>query len=131
MTRPMSVRRQLLLALILILAGVGVLALPASLEGPRLVEFGPGHGPSAVDLVGIALLTPGGFWLIAVLVRAMPSLGLAPRVLFWLGCAAGFGLGLLIASAFAGFAGWWAVGAVLLALAELWLVAVTWRRYGR
>lgn len=118
-------------ALLLAIFGVGVLSLPASLEGPRLVEFGPGHGPSTLDLVGIALLTPGGMWLLAILVRAVPSLGLAPRTVFGLGCAAGLGLGLLLASVFGGFAGWWAVGAVALALTELVLIVAVWRRHGQ
>lgn len=123
----MSVRLQLTAALLLAVLGVGVLALPASLEGPRLVEFGPGHGPSTLDLVGIVLLTPGGMWLLAVLVRALPSLGLTPRALFGLGCAAGLGLGLLLASVYAGFTGWWAIGAAALALTELVLIVGVWR----
>ncbi|WP_146605661.1 hypothetical protein [Micromonospora craterilacus] len=125
----MSVRHRLAAALVLTVAGVLVLALPDSLEGPRLVEFGPGHGPSTLDLVGIALLTPGASWLLAMLVRALPSLAYQPRTLFGLGAAGGLGLGLLLASVFAGFTGWWAIGALTLTAVELVLLARLWRAH--
>ncbi len=125
----MSIRHRLAVALGLTVAGVLVLALPDSLEGPRLVEFGPGHGPSALDLVGIALLTPGASWLLVMLVRAVPSLEYTPRTLLGLGAAGGLGLGLLLASVFAGFTGWWAIGALALTAVELVLLARVWQRH--
>ncbi|MEU5940398.1 hypothetical protein ABZ807_14655 [Micromonospora sp. NPDC047548] len=126
----MTVRQRLAAALVLTGAGVLVLALPDGVEGPRLVTFGPGHGPSRLDLIGIALLAPGASWLLVTLVRALPSLEYTPRVLLGLGGAGGLGLGLLLASSFAGFAGWWAVGALTLSAVELILVAMVWRGRG-
>ncbi|MEU5788250.1 hypothetical protein ABZ754_11015 [Micromonospora purpureochromogenes] len=125
----MSVRRRLAASLVLTVAGVSILALPDSVEGPRLFEFGPGHGPSALDMIGIALLTPGASWLLVTLVGALPLLEYTPRVLLGLGGAGGLGLGLLLASVFAGFTGWWVIGALTLTAVELVLFARVWRGF--
>ncbi|NUT37856.1 MAG: hypothetical protein HOV79_32825 [Hamadaea sp.] len=124
----MPVRRQLVIAALLIVAGVAVLALPASLEGPRIIRFGPGHGPSLLDLAGIALVVPGGLWLLAVLLRGLPALGLSARALFGLGVTGGVGLGLTVASVFGDFAGWWAVGLGAVTIVEVFLLTAVWRR---
>lgn len=124
----MPVRRQMVIAALLTLAGVAVLALPASLEGPRIIRFGPGHGPSLLDLAGIALVVPGGLWLVGLIVRALPTLGLPGRASFGLGAVAGLGLGLTVASVFGDFAGWWAVGLAAVTIVEIYLLAAVWRR---
>ncbi|WP_430497283.1 hypothetical protein ACQRWP_21610 [Micromonospora trifolii] len=121
-------RRQVASATLLILLGVLVLFVPAGDEGWVLVPISEGHGLSAVDGVGAALLTCGGPWLEVLVVRRLPYLALPPRALFALGLLAGLGVGLLVASVFAGFFWWWAVGAGALGIAVLVLVPLTARR---
>lgn len=121
-------RRQVVAAALLIVVGVLVLFVPAGDEGRVLVPISDGHGLSAVDGVGAALLTAGGTWLEVLVIRRLPYLALPPRALFALGLLAGLGVGLLVASVFAGFFWWWAVGATTLGLAVLVLVPLTARR---
>ena len=122
-----STRRQTVLALVLVACGVGILALPATVEGPEVIHFGPGHGPSLLDLAGIALVTPGGLWLLTLLVRGLPALRLPTAGVFGLGAAGGIGLGLTIASVFAGFSAWWIIGLGLLTAVEAYLLVKVWR----
>ncbi|WP_330465690.1 hypothetical protein [Micromonospora zamorensis] len=121
-------RRQVGLAALLVVAGVLVLFVPAGDEGRVLVALSEGHGLTAVDVVGVALLTVGGTWLEVLVVRRLPHLALPPRALFALGLLAGLGVGLLIASVFSGFFWWWAVGASTLGVAVAVLVPLTARR---
>ncbi|MEU8258583.1 hypothetical protein AB0C06_30445 [Micromonospora inaquosa] len=121
-------RKQVVTAALLIIAGVLLLFVPAGSEGSVLVPISEGHGLSAVDGVGAALLAVGGTWLEVLVVRRLPHLALPPRALFALGLLAGLGVGLLIASVFSGFFWWWAVGATTLGLAVLVLVPLTARR---
>ncbi|MGI5523373.1 hypothetical protein ACQEUX_20940 [Micromonospora sp. CA-259024] len=120
--------RQVAITALLIAAGVLILFVPASDEGRVLVPLSEGHGLSAVDVVGAALLALGGTWLEVLVVRRLPHLALAPRTLFALGLLAGLGIGLLVASVFSGFFWWWAVGASALGVAVLVLVPLTARR---
>ena len=124
----MPVRRQIILAALLIAGGVSVLALPAGWEGPQLIRLGPGHGPSLLDLAGIVLIVPGGLWLLTLLIRALPALDLPSRALFGLGAAGGAGLGLTLASVFGDYRGWWIIGLAAVSLVELFLLAMIWRR---
>jgi hypothetical protein len=80
-----------------------------------------------VDLVGIALVVPGGIWLLALIVGALPSLDLSARSLFGMGAAGGAGLGLTVASVFADFTAWWIVGLSLVTLVEAVLLITMWR----
>ncbi|MBG6070144.1 hypothetical protein [Micromonospora ureilytica] len=121
-------RRQVVTAALLVVVGVLVLFVPAGDEGKVLVPISEGHGLSAVDGVGAALLTAGGTWLEVLVIRRLPYLALPPRALFALGLLAGLGVGLLVASAFSGFFWWWAVGAATLGIALLVLVPLTARR---
>ncbi|MET7751453.1 hypothetical protein [Micromonospora sp. NPDC005367] len=121
-------RTQVAVTALLIVAGVLVLFVPAGGEGRVLVPVSEGHGLSAVDGVGAALLAVGGTWLEVLVVRRLPYLALRPRALFGLGLLAGLGIGLLIASVFSGFFWWWAVGASALGVAVLVLVPLTARR---
>ncbi|MGC4748365.1 hypothetical protein ACLQ28_22325 [Micromonospora sp. DT201] len=105
-----------------------ILFVPASGEGRVLVPLGEGHGLSAVDAVGAALLALGGTWLEVLVVKRLPHLALSPRALFALGLLAGLGVGLLVASAFSNFFWWWALGAAVLGVAFLVLVPLTARR---
>ncbi|MEO3771718.1 hypothetical protein [Micromonospora sp. B9E7] len=120
--------RQVAITALLIVAGVLILFVPSSDEGRVLVPLSEGHGLSAVDVVGAALLALGGTWLEVLVVRRLPHLALAPRTLFALGLLAGLGIGLLVASVFSGFFWWWAVGASALGVAVLVLVPLTARR---
>ncbi|WP_319463685.1 hypothetical protein [Micromonospora sp. RTP1Z1] len=105
-----------------------ILFVPAGDEGRVLVPLSEGHGLSAVDGVGAALLAVGGTWLEVLEVRRLPYLALPPRALFALGLLAGLGVGLLIASVFSGFFWWWAICATTLGVAVLVLVPLTARR---
>jgi hypothetical protein len=122
-----STPRQYAFAVLFLACGVAILALPAALEGPQLIHFGPGHGPSAVDLAGIVLVVPGGLWLLALIIRGLPSLRMSPAALFGLGAAGGLGLGLTVASVFAGFGAWWILGLGLVTLVEAYLLVRIWR----
>ena len=101
--------------------GLAVLALPARVEGPVVVPISPGHALSVVDLLGALPLTVGALWLEVGLWRRRAALarwasgrpGAATAI--WFG--AGLGLGLLLASAFSRFFWWWAIGAMLFAVA--------------
>ncbi|MGW9196606.1 hypothetical protein [Micromonospora chersina] len=121
-------RTQVAITALLVVAGVLILFVPAGEEGRVLVPVGEGHGLSAVDGVGAALLALGGTWLEVLVVRRLPYLALPPRALFGLGLLAGLGMGLLIASVFSGFFWWWAIGATTLGVAVLVLVPLTARR---
>jgi hypothetical protein len=100
--------------------GIVILAAPARIEGPVLVPISPGHALSLLDIVGVIPLTAGsgslhvGLWKRRARLYAVASEapGLAAAAIF----AGGFGLGLLIASAFSGFFWWWALGAILFGL---------------
>ena len=102
---------------LLIVAGVALLAFPQRLEGPPLAQVGVGHAVSAVDLLGILPLAAGSLWLHIGLWRRRTGLGQWVREAPGSGIATffvcGLGLGLLIASAFSSFFWWWAIGAVL------------------
>ena len=121
-------RTQLMITAVLIVAGVLILFVPAGIEGSTLVPISDGHGLSAIDLVGAGFLALGATWLEVMVVRRLPYLALRPRAMFGLGLLAGLGVGLIIASVFAGFFWWWAVGASALALTILILVPLIARR---
>ena len=118
-------RAQVAICALLIVAGIGVLAVPAAGEGPVLVPISEGHGLSAVDAVGACLLALAGTWLEVLIVWRLPHLALPPRALFGLGLLAGIGIGLVVASVFSGFFWWWAVGAATLGVAVLILAVLT------
>jgi hypothetical protein len=108
-------------------SGVAVLALPSSAEGPQVLHFGPGHGPSLVDLAGMALVVPGGLWLLVRIVAGLPSLRLRPAALAGFGALFGLGLGLTIASVFADFGAWWIIGLGMLTVVQAYALARLWR----
>jgi hypothetical protein len=103
-------------ALVAVAAGIAVLAAPARLEGPILVPISPGHALSVLDTVALIPLLAGtvslyvGLWRRRARLRriALEAPGVAATAVF----TGGFGLGLLIASAFSAFFWWWAVGAL-------------------
>ena len=109
-------------------AGLAMLAAPAAIEGPVILPISPGHALSVLDAIAVLPLLAGSFflyrglWQRRGLLRAialrMP--GRAGTLVF----VGGFGLGLLIASAFSAFFWWWAVGAVLFAAVLLAAVMV-------
>jgi hypothetical protein len=121
-------------ALVSVAAGLGVLALPAGVEGPHLIDISVGHAITAVDLVGIVPLLVGTMWLhagfwsrracLAEWVRESP--GRATGVL----CLGALGLGLLLASAFSAFFWWWAVGAILFVAMHVPVLVAAFRRRG-
>ena len=94
-----------------------MLAVPQRFEGPVLVHVGVGHALSAVDLLGVLPLVAGSLWLHAGVwnrrARVRDWIETAPSRAIAAFGVAGFGLGLLIASAMSFFFWWWAVGAAL------------------
>ena len=100
--------------------GAVVVALPD--RGPRLVSFSRAHGPSAVDAVGAAVMLAGWAVFAAALWRrrgVVRRAATGPLVLA--GFALGLGVGLVVASAAADYAYWWAIGAGVLVAAQLFL----------
>ncbi|MDQ4025114.1 MAG: hypothetical protein M3217_06455 [Actinomycetota bacterium] len=98
--------------------------------GPRLVTFSGAHGLTALDAFGTALLLVG--WLLPVasvlhrpeLRTAVLALASHSRYAF----AGGVGTGLIVASVFADFGGWWAAGAALLAGLQVYALVRISRR---
>ena len=99
--------------------GAALLCLPD--DGDRLVGFSDAHGLTLLDAVAVSILVLG--WVPAALClwerrdELLQSAGRSTRngALF----VAGVGSGLVIASAFADFASWWAIGAGLLTSIQL------------
>jgi amino acid permease len=96
---------QVVACLAFAIVGVGILAMPTSVEGRVLVPISEGHGLSILDTVGAVLLAAAGTWLDVLLVRRLPGLRLAPRTPFGLGLLASLGLGLVLASVYSEFSG--------------------------
>jgi len=103
--------------------GLAILAAPTAIEGPVILPISPGHALSVLDAVAVLPLLVGSFFLYRGLwQRRGPLRAVALRMpgragtLVFVG---GFGLGLLIASAFSAFFWWWAVGAMLFGAALL------------
>ena len=111
--------------------GIVLLAAPARVEGPVILPISPGHALSVLDAIAVLPLLAGsvslyhGLWRhrrrVQLLTSSAPSQAVA--IVF----VGGFGLGLLIASAFSAFFWWWAVGAVLFASALIGTVLVVAR----
>jgi hypothetical protein len=119
-------------ALAIVGVGIAILAAPARVEGPPLVSISPGHALSLLDIIGVIPLVAGSLSLYVGLWKRRTRLfrvvsqapGFAGASIF----AGGFGLGLLIASAFSGFFWWWAVGAALFAVMLVAAAVVAARR---
>ena len=112
--------------------GLMMLAAPTAVEGPVLLPISPGHALSVLDAIALLPLLAGSFSLYRGLwQRRGPLRDVAvdaPARAGTLVFVGGFGLGLLIASAFSAFFWWWAVGAVLFGTALV--LAVTAARVG-
>ena len=101
----------------LVASAIALLAAPAQFEGPVLIPISPGHALSVLDSVALVPLLTGlawlywGVWLrrygLYDAMHAAPGKGTLGVF------AAGFGVGLLLASAFSTFWWWWAIGAML------------------
>ena len=118
-------------ALLVVGLGLVLLAAPDAVEGPVLLPISPGHALSRLDAIALVPLLAGSFslyyglWRHRGRLRVAASQALAPAAaLVFVG---GFGLGLLIASAFSAFFWWWAIGAVLFGSALLTAVLVAAR----
>ena len=109
------------------LVGVTLIALPD--RGRRLFSFSPAHGPSLVDGIGVIILVAGwvvplvAIWKARALLGARASRRGARLALF----LAGAGVGLLTASVFGQFEGWWAIGAVTIALVQVYAFVLATR----
>ena len=105
-----------------------MLAAPTAVEGPVLLPISPGHALSVLDAIALLPLLAGSFSLYRGLwQRRGPLRDVAvdaPARAGTLVFVGGFGLGLLIASAFSAFFWWWAVGAVLFGTALVLAVVV-------
>jgi hypothetical protein len=115
-------------ALGLLTCSFAIFALPARFEGPALLPISPGHAIAALDAVAIvpllaaSLLLYGGLW--TARARLRESIHQYPELSLAIGFTGGLGLGLLTASVYSGFFGWWAVGAALLTAAVV--VTAVW-----
>ena len=120
----------------LLMAAGALLAVPARLEGPVLVEISAGHGLSLLDLIGLVPLLGAAWLLFAGLWRRRGRLRAAVVRDPWRASIAtlvgGVGLGLLVASAWSSFFWWWAIGAGLFttAVVAASVVAVRGRPMG-
>ena len=121
-----------LLPVVLITLGLALLAAPSSVEGPVLVSISLGHALSRLDVVALVPLIGGMLGLYAGLwrrrVRLYQHAAQYPGPVAFAVFAGGFGLGLLIASAFSTFFWWWAVGALLFGVVLFAAVLVVVRR---
>jgi hypothetical protein len=121
-----------LLPLVLITLGLALLAAPSSVEGPVLLPISPGHAISRLDAVALVPLMAGMLGLYAGLwrrrVRVYQHAAQSPGSFALAVFVGGFGLGLLIASAFSTFFWWWAVGALLFAIVLFGAVLLAVRR---
>lgn len=105
-------------AMLFLIAGVILFALPHKLEGSVLVRISPGRGVAVADLIALGPLLTGSALL--VFRRPLGALrAVGPHRLGGIATpfAAGAGLGLLIASMLRRFVWWWALGVVLLTVA--------------
>lgn len=104
----------------LVALGIAVLAAPSQWEGSVLIPISPGHGLSALDMLGVAPILIGMGWLYFGLWQRRhqlyQSLQRSPKMGGLSVFVAGLGLGLLLASSFSAFFWWWAVGALLFGL---------------
>jgi len=113
-------RRWFTWALGLLAVSFCVFALPSAVEGPVLVRISPDHAIAVLDAVAIvplvaaSVLLFGGLWVrrarLRGVVREHPDRSAGVSFM------GGLGLGLLIASVYSGFSGWWAVGAIVFTL---------------
>ena len=113
-TRKCGVRIRALAFALLACPGLVLVALPE--DGPRLFSLSDANGPSALDGAGLVLLIAA--WLVLCLRRGggVTWSRHVGHALFDLGVGLfGLGIGLVVASVVGDFAGWWAVGAALLA----------------
>lgn len=113
-------RRAFALWAALTVAGAVLVALPD--DDRRIVSFSPGHGPAALDLAGILLLSAGMVAYVAGL--SMARSALRRRDLAWAAAAYVPAL-LVVAWSIASDAGlWWAAAAALALATQAWLA---WR----
>ncbi|MGH8899066.1 MAG: hypothetical protein ACRDZ4_19085 [Egibacteraceae bacterium] len=110
-------RLLLTVAVLFLVAGAIVFALPHRLEGPVLMRISPGHGLATNDLIALGPLLTGSALLVRWRARGALCSAAIRRSGVATALAAGMGLGLLIASVFSTFSWWWAVGVVLLTVA--------------
>lgn len=107
------------------LVGVGLLGLlvPGHYEGPVLVPISPGHGLSIVDILALVPLVLGTgivYWGLCNRRERLLAIATAAPTRWSIGVfVCGFGLGLLLASAFSTFWWWWAIGADIVAASLL------------
>lgn len=120
------IRNLFLVGTVSMAIGILGLSIPQTIEGPILVLISEGHGLTLLDLFALIPLILGtsifelGLWKN----RASISEYIQehPRVTSSMLFGAGFGMGLLIASAFSTFWWWWAIGSILIGIV---VIAVT------
>ena len=120
--------RQSLIGSILVMLAIVLLSLPDQIEGPILIHISPGHALSLLDTIAMIPLLSGIAVLQLFIWRRRTVLAehfrrnvpISVLVTF----AGGFGMGLLLASAFSLFLWWWAIGASLLLFVFLVLLSI-------
>lgn len=115
------------------LVGVGLLGLlvPGQYEGPVLVPISPGHGLSMVDILALIPLVLGTgivYWGLWNRRDRLLAASTANPTRWSIGVfVSGFGLGLLLASAFSTFWWWWAIGAGIVVVSLLAAIRIVTR----
>ena len=124
----MHISRRLLWALALVAMSVAIFSVPAQFEGPVLLRISADHAIAVLDAVAIAplfvasVLLYWGLW--SDRLRLQEFVQYHPGLAIGASFVGGTGLGLLLASAFAEFSGWWVIGAFLftaIVVAAAWL----------
>lgn len=95
-------------------SAIGALLIALPDADNRVVSFSRNHGPSPLDALGIVVLLAGWMVLERAVWRHRRDLVARTRRAIPGTFAAGFGAGLVVASALSDFPHWWAVGAVAL-----------------
>ena len=123
----MPTSRRLLWALALIAASIAIFTVPAQWEGPVLLRISADHAIAALDAVAIAtlflasLVLYWGLWRDRLRLREVVQH--SPGTTVAASFAGGTGLGLLFASVFSEFSGWWIIGAFVFSTV---VIAAAW-----
>lgn len=102
--------------------GGAIVALPDA--GGRVFSLSESHGPSAVDLVGVAVLLAGWLPVPALLWSSRRVLRPQAR---WLATAAVTGVAVLVATIMADLGAWWVLGVALLVAVQVGALALVAR----
>ena len=129
MTNKTLLRPWYAFPLILIGLALVLFLVPSDYEGSILLPISEGHALSVLDAIAVVPLVIGAHWILIGLVKRKKLIVTQVKnnppyfiSLFFIG---GFGLGLLIASAFSSFFWWFLIGAIVYTLFNGVLIYIT------